>query len=217
MRRTLSAIACASLLIAAAQEAETVNKSLVRVFAQKDGTMTVGTGFAIGDKGHVVTVDHVATAGVLRVVRAGDPVDAAYAKPAKVVYTNKERNLAILEVPGLGAWGLALSGTPAKQGMQVYLLGYPGGNVTSSTLSSGLVQKLVTKKIGGADVGFVQHEAKGGPGSGGGPLVNACGAVVGVNGFLLEGAVGLGVGVTEVMSVARANKIDFATAPACAK
>lgn len=217
MRRTSSAIACAFLLAAApaaAQEAESVNKNLVKVFAFKDGKpVMIATGFAIGNKGFVVTADHLVSAGEPRVLREGEANDLAKARPAKVVYTNKERNLAIIEVPGLGAPGLALSGTPAKQGMQVYLFGYPGGDAQSSALSSGLVQKLVKQ----GTVGFVQHEAKGGPGTGGGPLVNACGAVVAVNGFLLQGGAGLGVDAAEVASIARAHKVDFATAPACNK
>ncbi len=221
MRRHRTAIACLFVLAsapAAAQEAETVNKSLVRVIAFKDGKpVMTATGFAIGGKGFVVTADHVVTAGEPRVLREGEAADLAKARPAKIVFTNKERNLAIIEVPGLGAPGLRLAAAPVKQGTRVYLFGYPGADAVNSTLTSGLVQKVAVQKIGDVNVTFVQHEASGGPGTGGGPLVNACGGVVGAHGFLLQGGAGLAVGAAEVASVARAHKVDVATAPACTR
>lgn len=221
MRRFRTAIACVFVLAsapAAAQEAETVNKSLVRVIAFKDGKpVMTATGFAIGEKGFVVTADHVVAAGEPRVLREGEAADPAKARPAKIVFTNKERNLAIIEVPGLGAPGLKLSTVQATQGMHVFLFGYPGADTPNSTLASGLVQRLVAQKIGDANVTFVQHEARGGPGTGGGPLVNACGAVVGVHGFLLQSGAGLAVDAVELAFAARANKVEWAAAPPCTR
>jgi S1-C subfamily serine protease len=99
--------------------------------------------------------------------------------------------------------------------MRVFLFGYPGGDSTNSTLSSGIVQRLVMREAGGRQAQFVQHEARGGPGTGGGPLVNACGAVLGVNGFLLQGGAGLAVVALELALAAKQRNIAYAVAPAC--
>jgi len=220
MRNLSRALACSFILTlaapAAAQEAATVNKSLIRVIAFKDGKpVMTATGFAIGNKGFVVTADHVVAAGEPRVLREGEPADVGKARPGKVVFTSKPMNLAIIEVPGLGAPGLALAADMPKQGQQVYLFGYPGADSQNSTLTSGIVSRIVTQDAGGKNAQFVQHEAKGGPGTGGGPIVNACGAVVAVNGFLLQSGAGLGIGATEAANAARANKVALTTAPPC--
>lgn len=201
-----------------AQEAGTVNKSLVRVIAFKDGKpVMTGTGFAIGDKGFVVTVDHVVSAGDVRVLRNGEPSDLSKARPGKVVVTNKAMNFAIIEVPGLGAPGLALAADAPMQGARVFLFGYPGADSPASTLTDGIVQQINMRPADGRNVPFVQHGAQGGPGAGGGPVVNPCGAVLGVHGFMLQGGAGLALAASEIAATAKSKNIAFAAAPACAK
>jgi S1-C subfamily serine protease len=222
MRAISYALAAACVLAGvsvSAQEAETVNKSVVRVIAFKDGKpVMTGTGFAIGDKGFVVTADHIVSAGSeVKVLKNGEAGEIAKGRTAKVVVTNTDMNFAIIEVPGLGAPGLRLAAAAPKQGATVFLVGYPGADAVNSTLTQGIVEQVAMRPAGGRNVPFVQHAARGGPGTGGGPLVNACGGVVGVNGFLLQSGAGLALAASEIAAQAKAKNVAVASAPPCAK
>ena len=214
--RTMSCVLISALAApAVAQEAETVNKSLVRVIAFKNGQPAMtATGFAIGDKGFVVTSDLVVWAGELRVLRDGEASEAAQARPAKVVFTNRRRNLAIIEVPGLGAPGLPLATAEAKEGMRVVLFGYKDGGALNSSSSAGLVQRHLTQALGSEKVTFLQHETSSALGTGG-PLVDACGAVVAVNGYARQDGASLAVHAADVAIAARASKVVWTAAPPC--
>lgn len=210
--------AAASLAVsAAAQEAETVNKSLVRVIAMKDGKpVMTGTGFAIGNRGFVVTADHITSAGEPRVLKVGE-TDLGKARPAKIVFTSKDKNFSIIEVPNLGAPGLTLAAAAPKQGQAVYLFGFPGADSPNSTLTNGIVSSMMGRPADGATAQFVQHTASGGPGTGGGPIVDACGGVLGVHGFLLQGGAGLGLAASEIAATAKSKNVAFTAAKACNK
>lgn len=216
--RSVAALAAAAAIAvpAAAQEADTVNKSLVRVIAVKDGKpVMTGTGFAIGNRGFVVTADHVTSAGDPKVLKVGE--DMSKARPAKIVFTSKDKNFSIIEVANLGAPGLTLAAAAPKQGQAVYLFGFPGADSPSSTLTNGMVSSVMARPADGGQAQFVQHTASGGPGTGGGPLVNACGGVLGVHGFLLQGGAGLALAASKIAAAAKTNKVAFTAAKACNK
>ena len=89
---------------------------------------------------------------------------------------------------------LQLADYTIEQGDQVYAFGFPGfaddfidsvddPAFVEPTISQGIVGKRLdsTWEVGGLKVEILQHDAAINPGNSGGPLVNRCGAVVGLN------------------------------------
>lgn len=162
---------------------ESVNaraKSVVKVLAlePKCGTESSGSGWVVA-RDRVVTNAHV-VAGASSV---GVQVQGSGASRARVVVYDPERDLAILDVPGLSAPVLPL-GSEASAGESTVIAGYPGGG--SYTLDTARVRQVLDAT--GTDIyrdravvreiyslrGTVR------PGNSGGPLFDTSGRVVGV-------------------------------------
>jgi S1-C subfamily serine protease len=166
---------------------------VVSVQVRDGGRVASGSGFAIDDRGHVVTNNHVvAGAGNVSVVGPGGRRLAA-----EVVGRDPGSDLAVLRVPGAGLRPLDLA--PAggtRVGEPVLAVGSPLG--LSGTVTAGIVSALdrQVRLGGGARQTAVQTDASINPGNSGGPLVNARGQVVGVNTAIatLEGGGSIGIG-----------------------
>lgn len=176
----------------------TYEQSVVRVVAASassgDLAVASGSGFFISDR-HIVTNQHVVAGADGRadqsrlfiVLSAGEePL------PVSVVWSDETLDLAVLEYGGgapHGALTLGDGGQPA--GSAVYAVGYPGSAVavvsgpSHSTLTDGILSRLPFEArwgtVGSGLALVVQHTADINPGSSGGPLLDACGGVVGVN------------------------------------
>lgn len=202
----------AGVLIAAAGcdqgfDLKKVDQSVVRVqhlfiYEGKELLGGHGTGFVLTSDGYVVTNHHVVSVESklpkgLKSVRIFIP-DGSWSKrlTARVVWSSKSMDLAILLVPGLKRPPVTLSAAPVSQsplkGDVVYAIGFPGaGDSTGSqaalesTFTSGVVGKLSRGRgqRGGAERLIVQHTANINPGNSGGPLFNQCNQVVAINTF----------------------------------
>ncbi len=170
--------------------------ALVRVLAavaSADGVRyAAGSGFFVNDT-HIVTNEHVVSdpdsSSELFVVFS----ERDTPEPVRLVWSNPELDLAVLGYPGgVPRNALAITAADPTRGAEVFALGYPGpadvgslGPTASSTLTEGIVSKPPSMARWGRDgtavVRVLQHTAAINPGSSGGPLVNRCGAVVGVN------------------------------------
>lgn len=195
-------IAVASIVLtslsAAAIEPQSVAKmlepSIVRVIATgPEGTAT-GTGFVVSRDGHVATNLHVVDplfqgGWTIFVVESGVAPESR--RPARLVEAFRAEDLAILQVEGLTRPPVQLSeidaGRPAK-GATIFAIGFPeaGGRLGSASETSftiGSVSRLFSGSwfADGPQFGLIQHSAPTNPGNSGGPIVNACGQVVGVN------------------------------------
>jgi S1-C subfamily serine protease len=213
-RHGVAAAAAAALLTLATWAAEALDikryeQSVVRVIVVVDRagkTVAVGhgSGFVIAAE-YIATNNHVVTSGnetdksranatQITVREAGTAQD----RKATVLWSSKEFDLAVLHVPGLKGPALKLtSRSPIdypRKGAEVWALGFPGiADIilpaeierASATVTRGVVGRM---GMGGRDSGrerpVIQHDASINRGSSGGPLLDDCGVVVGVNSFL---------------------------------
>jgi pSer/pThr/pTyr-binding forkhead associated (FHA) protein len=199
-------LVCAlAIVLSACTQADTrdVEKSLFRVLALKElpyGFMVVGgTAFKVDGIATVVTNNHVvegATDIYLVYWREGKFVPT----PARVEYADEKRDLALLKavdpLPG-GALPLAMYSPPS--GSEAWALGFPGaadamfGRIRGVSdflekLSEDASLSVATRTFGSVSgerkrdrVTFIQHQVPISQGSSGGPLIDACGSVIGIN------------------------------------
>lgn len=206
---------------ARAFDAKKADESVVRVLVlevkagKRTGQYITGTGFVVADE-YVVTNEHVVDDSDFtkdggqseRVVVDGSTKNL---RPAQLVWSAPELDLAVVRVPGLKRPPLTLSGaTPLQypgKGEQVWAIGFPGiadrsiksdTAFSHSTVTQGVVGKIVEGRAGGRDKvrPVIQHNASINKGNSGGPLFDNCGLVVGVNTF----------GAVSTMEVSRDQK-----------
>jgi len=163
----------------------------------------LGSGFITDPNGTIVTNAHV-VAGATRVsvaMRDGKTF------PAKVLGIDEQNDLAVLKIDAtglptatlgnsddiiIGEWSIAI-GNPYG-----FLLGNTEPSVTAGVISATGRNLIGQAEGGGAYVDMIQTDASINPGNSGGPLVNADGAVIGVNTSIYSpsgGSVGLGFAI----------------------
>jgi putative serine protease PepD len=160
-----------------------------------------GSGFAIDQRGHVVTNAHVVSgtsSGIRLVLATGRSVDA------EIVGVDLDNDLAVLraaDASGLRPLTLGRS-SALRVGDPVLAIGSPLG--LEGTVTAGIVS-AVNRQARFGDNGnrqtAIQTDAAINPGNSGGPLVNAAGQVVGVNtaiatlGTSRSGNIGIGFAI----------------------
>ncbi|WP_164660979.1 trypsin-like peptidase domain-containing protein [Tropicibacter sp. Alg240-R139] len=167
--------------------------------------LTAGSGFVVAP-GLVVTNQHViegAAPGQLAVAgqAVGTPLDATVAKAAGPL-SDTGQDFALLEVPGLSAPAFTLfQGAGPLKLNNVIAAGYPGDvleidgdfaalqagdaeAIPGLTVTDGIVN---TEQKIGPKTNLLMHSAALSSGNSGGPLVDMCGRVVGVNSFVRKG------------------------------
>lgn len=159
------------------------SKSVVYV----SGNEKSGSGFWIKDN-IVLTNNHVVSYNDELKVTDNDGKE----KTATVLSTDTLRDLALLKVEG--ETGTSLPWTKKKANIvdDVFALGYPGGK--NLTITKGIVS--ATKKDDFDDRVYIQTDTAINSGNSGGPLVNRCGEVVGVNTATLLGTQNIGFAIT---------------------
>ena len=165
-----------------------------------------GSGFFFDSDGFILTNNHVIDAAA----RGGTiSVKLSDGKkyPAKLIGRDSSYDLAILKIDVIAAPTLQLGNSDQVQvGDAVIAIGSPLG--LSGTVTSGIISsknRAVTTGSGTGESSFInalQTDAAINPGNSGGPLVDATGAVVGVNsaiatlGFTSQaGSIGLGFAI----------------------
>ncbi len=125
-------------------------------------------------------------------IRVSEP-GAAERYYATVLGTDSDRNLAFLEVKDIKARPLVLTRTTPKVGREVWATGYnkasddaegPNRLAVNATIKGGRLGRELRGPVSQetrADVGQIEHDATLLPGFEGGPLVDRCARVVGVN------------------------------------
>lgn len=155
--------------------AEVIAKRSDPAIVRVEGEKAWGTGFFVTDTGVIATNRHVIE-GQSRIY----VVTRAYRKlPAKVVYVDSDKDLALLKVDGSGFPHLALAALDEVQrGESVVAIGDPGGGMPD-TITRGIVSGIGAYKVAGNGT-WIQTDATINPGNSGGPLLDMEGRVVGL-------------------------------------
>lgn len=152
-----------------------------------DGTENnIGSGFAAGKKGLIVTNKHVVSDdNHIYSVLTSDKKEYK----VKKIYQHPTTDLAILEIEGLNLDPILLgNSSELKLGESVYAIGTPLGEFTNS-VTSGIVSGVGRGISAGSPnerstdrlENLIQTDTAINPGNSGGPLINASGEVIGIN------------------------------------
>jgi S1-C subfamily serine protease len=154
----------------------------------------LGSGVIINDKGHMLTNAHV--------ILAANTVRAILADgrefPTTLIGADVANDLAILQIVSDEQLPWISMGTSSDLmvGEPVIAIGNPYG--FSNTVTTGVISAL-DRSVRGNDGhffhGFVQTDASINPGNSGGPLLNAEGALIGINTAVYNGAQGIGFAI----------------------
>lgn len=186
---TLITLCAISFTSFAAPNFKEVDKSVVLIINIMANTKGTATGFVINEQNDVITNHHVIQDNRQLFIADGG-TDQASLKPAVVKWSSKEKDLAILHVPNLHRPALSLSSIEPSKGTTVYAIGFPEiadlliqETSTESSVTIGSVSRLINAAWHENQPKFriVQHSSELNGGNSGGPLINDCGQVVGIN------------------------------------
>jgi hypothetical protein len=213
------AVCCVDVVVA--QDAITqADRSVVRIVVFKSDKFSgTGSGFVVGQGGVVVTNRHVIGDGdgfiVLSKHASGGPKFKA-----TVIWSSLDYDLALLKVAELDLSPLVIAENIPEKGSAVTTIGYPAAadnrhdsfnNLVESTFTQGIVGRIVEISFSQNEKRrtVLQHSAAVNSGNSGGPLLDACGRVVGVN---TAKALGQIIGSVETgIAVNQSDAIYFAS------
>jgi serine protease Do len=168
----------------------------------------LGSGVIVSADGYMLTNDHVvAGADEIRVTLA----DRREVR-ARLVGTDPKTDLAVLKLPGGHYPVVALADSSRVEVAEVVLaLGNPFG--LSQTVTQGIVSAVGRADLGIADYeDFIQTDAPINPGNSGGALVDARGALIGINTAIFSQTGGYqGIGFAVPVNLARQVMDQLAT------
>lgn len=153
------------------------------------GGSGVGAGIVWRSRGIVVTNYHVVAQGRPCVSINGGPEH-----DARPIALDPEIDLAVLHVAGLDEQPAPVGDSQAlRVGQLVLAVGHPWGQpgvVTAGIISS--LGKLLVRRTG-VEVPIIRSDVVLAPGNSGGPLVDANGAVIGINTMIIGGDQGIAI------------------------
>lgn len=179
-----------NLLALLSREVETLVERAGRGVVAVEHGGGAGAGIFLGE-GRVLTNAHVVRGSGTPIVRE----TGGRGLPATLVGRDPATDLALLRVADLDAAPLALAAARVRVGALVVAIGNPLRFERSVSLG---VVSAVDRTLRAARVrmeGLIQHDAAINPGNSGGPLLDAEGAVVGVNTARVPWADGIGFAV----------------------
>jgi len=178
-----------SLLYSDTKIDEAKNSVVVLMGITSEGGISVGTGFCISDDGYFLTNNHVVTDDsnnqvTLKAHKSDDYSDTTY--DAKIVWKDATHDLALVKIANINLKALKFAKT-VKENDPVTAIGFPEpdnkDSIIKPSFSSGIISRVQNRDIAGSgtEVKVVQTDTALNHGNSGGPLINNCGEVVGVN------------------------------------
>jgi serine protease Do len=166
----------------------------------------IGSGVIVDPTGFIITNAHVVS-GAERVrvaLTIGQTAAGAGGRPfvgptldARVVGFDVETDIAVLKVDSTGLPAMPFGDSDRlRKGELVFAFGSPAG--LANTVTMGVVSSVAREIDPQRPVVYIQTDAPINPGNSGGPLVDADGALVGINNFILSksgGSEGLGFAI----------------------
>lgn len=209
-------------------------RSVVRVVTiAVDGSGRVagfghGSGFAVGAR-RIVTNAHVVEMAARypgNVLIGVVPSEGSRSYPARLVALDPPRDLALLEMRQGALPAATLYSGPLPGGTDVVALGYPGSVdlATAQSAEDYITPQAPTRSEGNFSnarevngVAALLHTASIARGNSGGPLLDECGRVIGVNTFITRGQEGdatfaFAIAYAELAAFLEAAGQDFAAA-----
>lgn len=173
---------------AASVLAEQAQASVVQVSSQGRGQ---GAGVIWSDDGQVLTNHHVVAGarGPLRVTLAD-----GRELPATLLASEPAFDLALLKVEASGLKAVPLGDSERlRVGELVFAVGHPWGQ--KNVVTAGIVSGVSAEVPEGGDrtVPTIRTDVRLRPGNSGGPLLNAAGAVVGINAMIFGGDLSIAI------------------------
>ena len=181
----------------------------------ESGGIATGSGFVIDDEGHILTNNHVIEGASKVEVKLGES-EKEY--EAEVVGADPGTDIALLKVeaPSKELHPLTLGhSSEVEVGDPVVAIGNPFG--LDRTVTSGIVsalQRQIQAPNGFSINHVIQTDAAINPGNSGGPLIDAAGAVIGINSQIATGGGGdgnVGIGFAIPIDTIRAEIKDLET------
>ena len=160
---------------------QTVKDAVVTVAVDLGGgKMSVGTGILFREDGYFVTNQHVVAGGSACTVLLADgtPYEANY------IASDADYDVAVLKIDGTGFPTADFGNSDTLEvGETVYAIGTPLNLEMSGTFTDGIVSSVnrEMQQTAGTSMPLIQTNAALNNGNSGGPLINSCGQVVGIN------------------------------------
>jgi S1-C subfamily serine protease len=192
-------------------DTETLQQAVVNVWTvkaddQNHAQIGWGSGFVVSRDGYIVTNWHVVkSAKYVSVLLPGEAEPRQgenqnqdlkdlflKGRAARVLYSSPARDLAVIKVETPLHAALTLADAPVTKNTKVYAIGYPGAAedlfkapTADPTVTSGVIGRAYSAPFHYGDtsesIPVIQHSAYINHGNSGGPLIDSCGRVVGVN------------------------------------
>ncbi len=178
-----------------------VGVDYIDVFGRAIPQEGVGTGVIIDTAGHIVTNNHVVTAGDGSVASDQITVTMSDQKtlPATVIGHDQATDLAVIKIesPGLVPAPFADPST-LQVGQEVVAIGFALDLEGDPTVTRGVIsaKNRVIEEQPFTIPDAIQTDAGINPGNSGGPLVNAFGEIVGINTAIIRGAQNIGFSIS---------------------
>lgn len=160
---------------------QTVKDAVVTVAVDLGGgKMSVGTGILFREDGYFVTNQHVVAGGSACTVLLADgtPYEANY------IASDADYDVAVLKIDGTGFPTADFGNSDTLEvGETVYAIGTPLNLEMGGTFTDGIVSSVnrEMQQTAGTSMPLIQTNAALNNGNSGGPLINSCGQVVGIN------------------------------------
>lgn len=168
------------------------DKSVLRILVKKDNGIYLGSGFVVSSDGVVVTNQHVINKAKKIVILSKDSTSKVISFSGSIFWESRDLDLALLKVEDLHIQPIHLNANKLIKGSKVFTIGYPGVADQENNSEDSLAESTITEGVVGRNVegawdnqglkfNLIQHSAAVNSGNSGGPLINNCGEVIGVN------------------------------------
>lgn len=167
-------------------------------FFQMPSGQGVGSGVIMSEDGYILTNSHVISDGMAQDVKVVFKDKNKEPMPAKVLWFDKDMDLAVLKIDAHGLTPISLGdSSKITVGDKAIAIGNPLGLDLQSTLTSGYISGLdrTIKVQNGQMDGLIQTDAAINSGNSGGALLNNRGELIGINTAKAGGAEGLGFAI----------------------
>lgn len=153
--------------------------SVVSITSEYRSGTSTGTGVILTEDGYIVTNHHVIENGERITVQLTDDRVCA----ARLVGTDKTSDLAVLQISADGLTSAEFGDSDAlRVGDSVVAIGDPLGVEYRGTMTDGIVSAINRNvNVNGRPMNLIQTNAALNSGNSGGPLINSCGQVIGIN------------------------------------